>query len=121
MEFKGHWSLAPGVSFDEKAQGFVYEIENLLTGRKYIGKKFLRFKGNKPSGWQAYTGSNKELNGDIAQLGKQSFKFVILKFCSTKAALTYAEAELIFSTGALLPGANYYNGWISVKYFKRAA
>jgi len=35
----GHWVLAEGVNLNECSFGFVYEITNIVTQKKYIGKK----------------------------------------------------------------------------------
>ena len=84
--------------------GFVYRITRIDTGRSYIGKKQLIFtrrkkiKGRvnrkhvkKESDWKVYTGSCEELNQEIKTLGKERFRFEILKFCKTKSELGYTE------------------------------
>ena len=59
--------------------GFVYIIENVLTKRKYIGKKLFWFSKTKQvnkkrkkykvvSDWQEYYGSNEQLKKDIERL-----------------------------------------------------
>jgi len=65
--------------------GFVYLIENTLTNKKYVGKKFFytsktkQVKGKKKkfkiySDWQTYYGSNEELKKDVEHLGKNFLK-----------------------------------------------
>lgn len=114
--------------------GFVYEITNLLNGRKYIGKKVAVFrrtqtrtvtlkngtkkkrkvKTTKPSDWQDYWGSNTELLKDIELHGHNNFRREILHFCPTRAMCSYLEAKEQFISGAL-ESDRYYNGQIAVR------
>jgi hypothetical protein len=118
----------------EDCVGFVYIITNLVTGRKYIGKKLAKFSkttykvvklknGNKKrkkirskidSDWQTYYGSNDELNKDIQTLGQDNFKREILYYCNSKAQCSYIEAREQFRHQVLESDA-YYNGQISVR------
>lgn len=108
--------------------GFVYNITNLTNGRKYIGKKLLKFKrtrqvkGKKKrtlveSDWKAYYGSNKELQADVETLGSYNFKREILRLCKTKGECNYHEALEQF-TNKVLESDDWYNSWISVKIHK---
>lgn len=108
--------------------GFIYEITNLKTGRKYIGKKQclttykrppLKGKKNKrhaikETDWRDYTSSSNKLNKDIKTLGKKHFKFEILKFCDSKWQLSYEEAKIQFEKEVLLKEL-YYNGIINLR------
>jgi hypothetical protein len=118
----------------EDCVGFVYLITNLISGRKYIGKKLAKFSkttykvvklknGNKKkkkirskidSDWQTYYGSNDELNKDIQTLGQDNFKREILYYCNSKAQCSYIEAREQFRHQVLESDA-YYNGQISVR------
>ena len=118
----------------EDCVGFVYLITNLVTGRKYIGKKLAKFSkttykvvklknGNKKkkkirskidSDWLTYYGSNDELNRDIQTLGQENFKREILYYCTSKAQCSYIEAREQFRHQVLESDA-YYNGQISVR------
>jgi len=40
----GHWILNDGVCLDENTFGFIYEITNTVTGKKYVGKKQCKSK-----------------------------------------------------------------------------
>lgn len=118
----------------EDCVGFVYIITNLISGRKYIGKKLAKFSrttyrvqklknGTKKkkrirskidSDWQDYYGSSDELNSDIEKLGKQNFKREILHYCTSKAETSYLEAKEQFER-RVLETDEYYNGHIQVR------
>ncbi len=118
----------------EDCVGFVYIITNLISGRKYIGKKLAKFSrttyrvhklknGTKKkkrirskidSDWQEYYGSSDELNSDIEKLGKQNFKREILHYCTSKAETSYLEAKEQFER-RVLETDEYYNGHIQVR------
>jgi superfamily II DNA/RNA helicase len=118
----------------EDCVGFVYEITNLTTNRKYIGKKLAKFSRTKyktvtlkngtkkkkkikskiDSDWMEYYGSSIELNADVELLGKENFSREILFFCKSKAECSYIEAREQF-TRRVLESMDYYNGQISVR------
>jgi len=108
--------------------GFVYLIENTITGRKYIGRKYFtaagykqvngkRKKIRKPSDWATYYGSNETLKEDVSILGEDKFVRTILHLCKTKSECSYLETYEIFNRHALL-SENYYNDWVSAKIRK---
>jgi len=121
-------------SLPEDCVGFVYLITNLVTGRKYIGKKLAKFSkttyqvvklknGNKKrkkirskvdSDWQLYYGSNDQLNKDIEILGSDKFTREILFYCKSKSECSYIEAREQFRH-QVLESDDYYNGQISVR------
>ena len=108
--------------------GFVYQITNTTSGRKYIGKKLARFKRSRPplkgrknkrrykvdSDWRDYYGSSDELTIDVNKLGKENFKREVLFFCNSKAELSYVEAREQFAR-KVLESDDYYNGHIRVR------
>jgi len=108
--------------------GFVYIITNTTNDRQYIGKKLAKFSRSRPplkgkknkrrtkveSDWRDYYGSSDELNEDIAQLGKDSFKREILFYCYSKSELSYIEAREQFNY-RVLESDKYYNGHIRVR------
>ena len=108
--------------------GFVYEIVNLVSHRKYIGKKLFhssrtkQIKGKKKrykiySDWQDYYGSNEELKNDVILLGKENFNRTILHLCKSKGECSYLEAKEQFSRNVMESG-DYYNTWIMVRVRK---
>jgi hypothetical protein len=124
----GHWILEENVEIKEDTFGFLYEITNKITNKKYIGKKqcFMRIK-RKPlkgykrnriskseSDWKAYTSSSKELNEDIKKYGKDNFQFKIIKTCNSKWSLAYYEIKEQIDKNVLLRD-DYYNGIINVR------
>ena len=105
--------------------GFVYLIENLVTGKKYIGRKYLTKAGYKTvkgkrkkirveSDWDDYYGSSSSLKEDIEYFGKDSFRRTILRLCKTRGECNYFETKYIFDNDAILD-PNYYNNWVSCK------
>mgnify|MGYP000662130301 CR=1 FL=1 len=118
----------------EDCVGFVYIITNLLSGRKYIGKKLAKFSkttyktvklknGTKKkkkirskidSDWKDYYGSSPNLTADIQALGADKFTREILYFCKTKAEMSYIEAREQFDR-KVLETDDYYNGIINLR------
>jgi len=124
----GHWLLNENVKVDENTFGFIYEIINTVTGKKYIGKKQcksklkrkpLKGKKNKrieikESDWKSYTSSSVELNADILKYGKDKFIFKILRACGSKWELAYFEIKEQIDKNVLMR-EDYYNGIINVR------
>lgn len=124
----GHWILNEGVILQSNIFGFIYEITNIQTNKKYIGKKqcICRIK-RKPlkgklrkridhveSDWKTYTSSSNDLNSDILKYGKDRFIFKILRVCDSKWSLAYYEIKEQLDRNVLLD-ENYYNGIINVR------
>lgn len=87
----GHWTFPP---FDpEKYFGFTYVITCLPTGKMYVGKKNFKTKNGNDSNWKTYTSSSKDLNTDIAALGKEHFLFEIIGLYQSKELLACAEVD----------------------------
>jgi hypothetical protein len=118
----------------EECIGFVYLITNVISGRKYIGKKLAKFSkttyktvklknGTKKkkkirskidSDWREYYGSSPELSKDVAELGAENFTREILFYCKSKSECSYIEAREQFSR-RVLESNDYYNGHIQVR------
>ena len=115
--------------------GFVYLITNLISGRRYIGKKLAKFSRTKiktvvlksgvkkkkkirskvDSDWQTYWSSSPEVKADVARLGEDSFRRDILYFADSKGSLSYIEAREQFARQALENSEIWYNGIIQVR------
>lgn len=112
----------------EEYQGFVYQITEIESGKKYIGKKFFwkpktlpktktrkrRIKTRVESDWRSYYGSSKEVQQIVEDKGSDSFKREILRLCKTKGECSYYEAKLQFEYDVLLSD-DYYNEFIGCK------
>lgn len=108
--------------------GFVYLIENKVTGKKYIGKKHFhsvttrkpkkgkvrKRKVKKQSNWKDYFGSNNELMKDVESIGKDSFRRTILHLCRTKGETSYLELREQIDR-RVLESTDYYNDQIYVR------
>lgn len=125
----------PVEEIDDKYIGFVYLIQNLVTGKKYIGKKLTKFSktatktitlknGTKKkkkvrskvdSDWKTYWSSSEDVKKDVKELGKDNFKREILHFCLTKGTATYYEAKLQFQYEVLEKPDEWYNGQIQCR------
>jgi hypothetical protein len=119
---------------DDKV-GFVYLITNLVTGRRYIGKKLSKFSKVKykvitqkngikkrkkirskiDSDWQTYWSSSPEVQADVLALGEDKFTREILYFADSKGSLSYLEAREQFARQALENPTNWYNGIIQCR------
>jgi hypothetical protein len=115
----------PGEIDPKKLYGFVYLIENLANGRKYIGKKLFFFKGFKTvkkkkkrilveSDWKTYYGSSNALQKDIDELGKDNFRRDILHLCVSKSECSYLEMYEQITRKAILLD-EFYNDQIRVR------
>jgi hypothetical protein len=130
----GHWKFDKEFDPADWA-GFVYLIQELHSGRGYIGKKSFhaltrkRIAGrknrrhiHKESNWRTYTGSSTALNAAIEQYGIENYEFHILSLHTSKASLSYSEIEQQVKRDVLrarLPDGTfkYYNKCIgAVRY-----
>ncbi len=110
----------------EEYQGFVYEITEIASNKKYIGKKNFwrpktlpknsrrsrRVRTRVESDWRTYYGSSKEVQ--LLVEGGHAFRREILKLCKTKGEMSYYEAKLQFEKDVLLSD-EYYNEFIGCK------
>lgn len=132
----GHWDISRVGEFDPADYfGFVYLIHDIVTQKKYIGRKQFASKrrvkraGKKrrvvkisESDWKSYSGSSENLNKDISTLGKDRFIFTIVHLCQGKRDLGYFEVSEQFERDVLrskLPNGDreYYNNNIMSRWF----
>jgi hypothetical protein len=120
--------LYEGEEFSEdikKYEGFVYLIENLTNGRKYVGKKsFWQRRKNRKTGrrqkkesdWKKYFGSSDEVKADVKELGEENFKRTILRLCIYAKEMSFHEQREQWERGVLHTD-EYYNTNIGGKFF----
>jgi hypothetical protein len=127
----GHWILNESVLITEETFGFIYEITNTATNKKYIGKKQCQsrikrkpLKGKtrnridyRESDWKLYTSSSNDLNEEIKIYGKDKFIFKILRTCDSKWALAYYEIKEQIDKEVLFKD-EYHNGIINCRIGK---
>jgi hypothetical protein len=130
-----YYNNAEITELPEDKVGFIYLITNLVTGRRYIGKKLSKFSRVKykmitqkngvkkrkkirskiDSDWQTYWSSSPEVQADVADLGADKFTREILYFADSKGQLSYLEAREQFHRRVLENPAQWYNGIIQCR------
>ena len=112
----------------EEYQGFVYQITELNTNKKYIGKKNFwkpkilpinktrkrRVRTRVESDWKTYFSSSSQIQKLVEESGEEKFKREILKLCKTKGEMSYYEAKLQFENNVLFRD-DYYNEFIGCR------
>lgn len=127
--------------------GFIYEVQYIETGKKYIGKKVLFFTKTKKLGkkelvilkeqrkntpgrvpttiqvtfesdWKSYYGSHEELKKLFKSEGEDKFTRKILLLVYNKKHLTYYENKYLF-THSVLESNDYFNNNIENRYFRK--
>ena len=112
----------------EEYQGFVYQITELHTNKKYIGKKNFwkpkilpinktrkrRVRTRVESDWKTYFSSSSHIQKLVEESGEEKFKREILKLCKTKGEMSYYEAKLQFENNVLFRD-DYYNEFIGCR------
>jgi len=113
--------------------GFVYCITNIISGKRYIGRKNL-FSYRKPKGkkrkvksesdWKKYWGSCNDLKEDITLLSKKNFKREILSLHKTQGKLNFEETRQLFLNNVLTEALEtgepaFYNNNILSRYFRK--
>ncbi len=109
--------------------GFVYLITNILTSKKYIGRKYfgtsrrIKVKGKtrrkvvrKESDWRTYVGSSKSVLADINEYGIDKFKFQILFLGETKGQVNYMEENIQHKSDVMIR-QDYYNDCVGSRKF----
>lgn len=140
---KVHWSyngknVLTIQDMPDKVLGFIYRIENLDTGKYYIGRKTVagnkkkkltiaekklpennrktfKYGYSESSGWKSYCGSNTTLKEEVKN--GANIRKIILHYCFSKAEITYKESCEILCSGAL-EDPLAYNDWIKCLIYK---
>ena len=112
----------------EEYQGFVYQLTEVHSNKKYIGKKNFwkpktlpitktrkrRVRTRVESDWKEYYGSSNEVRNLVETNGQDQFKREILKLCKTKGEMSYYEAKLQFDNNVLFRD-DYFNNFIGCR------
>ena len=116
----------------EDVLGFVYIIEDTVTGEKYIGQKRMRKPKTLPvtksrkrrvrtvveSDWREYHGSNTTIKENVSEGHSDRYQREILRFGYGKGDLNYLELKEQFESNALLDDT-YLNGIINAKIHRK--
>lgn len=121
------WDGAPFTSEQiGDSVGFVYLIEHLPTGKKYVGCKVFYFKRKprgggrrvtKESDWKKYWGSCEELKADLKEKGPTEFRRTIISLHGSLGDLHLGEVKELFKRD-VLENHDFYNNNILGKYFR---
>lgn len=123
-----YYNNKPFEDTPQEYQGYVYQITELDTDKKYIGKKFFwkpkilpktkarkrRVRTRVESDWKSYYGSSAEVQMLVEKKGVDNYRRDILQLCKTKGECSYYEAKLQFQHDVLLRD-DYYNEFIGCK------
>ena len=126
------WTHGDSIFLSEQIEdhvAFVYLITNLVTNKKYVGKKLFTasktFQKNLKkkrkrveSEWKSYYGSSEELKADVAKYGKDNFKREILRLCKSKSEANYYELKEQIIRDVLLR-SDYYNSFAGTRIHKK--
>ena len=108
--------------------GFVYEITEVSTGKKYIGQKSFFRKKILPvtktrkrrkhtlveSDWKEYYSSSPAIMESVKNGNEKDYKREILMFAKSKGSLSYIETAIQFARDVLLRD-DYYNQVINCR------
>ena len=136
MSYENPWRLNGEIFESSNIQdyfGFVYLIQNNLTGKKYIGRKYLwQFrtpKGKKrkvksESDWKKYYGSCPELKEDVIKFGRENFSRTMLSVHKTGGKTNFEETRQLFANNVLTESLDdgspaWYNSNILSRYFRK--
>lgn len=106
-----------------KAHGMIYLIEEISTGRVYIGQKMLWTKKTKTvnkkkkkikveSDWKTYYSSSAYINKKVEEEGTADFKRSVLLLCISDGQLNYMEMKIQMDLRVLERPELYINGYI---------
>lgn len=116
-----------GVAYngEGKYYGFVYLITDKETGKKYVGRKYMKTlrkqkkstrRKSAESDWRDYYSSN-EFIKNIAKVEPLRFSREILHLCETKGKTNFLEVEEQFCRKVLWSD-DYLNDNINGKWYK---
>lgn len=135
--YENPWMFKGEVLTSEKiknAHGMIYLIEEISTGRLYIGQKKLWTKKIKTinkkkkrvkveSDWRNYYSSSNYINEKVAATGTSDFNRFVLMLVGSDGMLNYAEMKLQMDTRVLeFPNLfinGYIGGRISTTHYKQ--
>jgi hypothetical protein len=136
VDYENPWTYN-GIPFSSEDigdyYGFVYRIDNLVSSRSYIGRKYF-WSLRKPRGksrrvrsesnWKKYYGSCEDLAGDIKRIGKESFRRTILSLHYAKGKVNFEETRQLFLNEVLSQQLTdgtplYYNSNILGRYYRK--
>ena len=113
--------------------GFVYCITNIITSKRYIGRKYFH-QLRKPRGggrrvksesdWKKYYGSSAELSDDRKKFGNLVFKRDILSLHKSKGLVNFEETRQLFLNNVLTEAMSdgtpaFYNSNILGRYMRK--
>lgn len=114
MTYDNPWTF-DGIEFTDKdigdSIGFVYVITNLITNKKYIGRKYFYFtrkqkrsdtrRKSKSSDWKTYYSSSDDVLAEVEKYGTKNFQREILSLHKTKGDTNVSEVKEQFSRNVL--------------------
>jgi hypothetical protein len=135
-EYINPWTYQGEIFDDEDIKdyvGFVYLITHIPTGKKYIGRKYLKQhrkpKGSKrrvsqPSNWKHYWSSCDELKALVKLEGVNNFKREILSLHKSEGKTNFEETRQLFVNNVLTERLEngesaYFNNQILSRYYKK--
>jgi Putative endonuclease segE, GIY-YIG domain len=103
------------------ALGFIYRITNESKQMTYIGRKSMlkplkKGKKREEYPWKSYTGSSVALNADIKS--GDTYSKEIIRWCFSKAELTYYESQAIYCSDSLIR-EDFYNFWCKATVYSK--
>ena len=119
-----------GEPFEEVPEGienFVYLLTDIVTGKRYIGKKSFVSVSKVPqangrnkhvrkeSDWRKYYSSNLDIQQLVKGGNGRRFHREILWLCPNKGSASYLEAKEIFTRGCLEQPDKWYNYYCEIQ------
>lgn len=103
--------------------GFIYLIEEISTGRKYIGQKQFwtkkirtvnkkKKKIKAESDWKKYYSSSAYINEQVEKNGTADFRRHILVICCSDGQMNYVELKLHMDLRVLEQPDKFINGYL---------